>query len=657
MTLAGLSWLCCFRKRKERVDLYNSSTISQINLVTHVQDIQQLEQFTENVYDNNFSLFRTVSNDSSPDFKTLERNLKTISAIESTAGSLEADDIVSRPALHRRTSCPIYLSNSRKLFHKTVLDASISVPGSFKSLDDVSIRTRESGYQFSKSVDISSYKRGPSSDPISVISLPVLNRDSSSSEEESFEEYESLCCGLWPVKYRNDDESFHYYDAVLHPSSTIFSRNVGTQTENDENLKYSAGKNDYEDVAVMCNGNTFASIADINPFVDTTEMTSLNSRDSQNESTGTSESSDAMVMNAEKIYDDAFSMILSGNCSDMGWGNLTADISEQCNDLAGDCKTFEATEYKIATDMDEFESSHQVLDKAEKQKSLESCLKRTESRPAYENTHSALEGTVRNLDKRLGNMDTAENIDSVCTALNQNCQEAETIFSNHMYDDEPIYDDISNTVGNSLGFIPCLEEPYLEKSPYAQNNDDYKDEILYDTVGNCVSFFEQKKKLIEIKENNTEDNKTVYNTESNYAESVENNLNSHSDQEDHSFEENLYDVVGNFAADTNNRFSVTDIMIATQMLESYDTDIVYENLNHVVRGASADCVETTLESSRDFLSVKFEVGDSETDSSNSDSYNDDENLYDVIGSIQTEDGLVMRLSDIVQVMLSLLILG
>ena len=63
---------CCFGMRSETLDFSNIQSVSKDNLVSHVAETDNFDWLKEKVYDNNVTIFRTVSNDDEPDFKFLD---------------------------------------------------------------------------------------------------------------------------------------------------------------------------------------------------------------------------------------------------------------------------------------------------------------------------------------------------------------------------------------------------------------------------------------------------------------------------------------------------------------------------------------------------------------------------------------------------------
>ena len=582
MSFDCLARLCCFGRRKESVDLYNSSTLSHFNLVSHFQDAHDVEQFTENIYDNNISLFRTVSNDSVPDFEALDRNCRGISFIGLKPDRHETEIIVTRPVLSASSSYPLS-AESRNSSIKMALNAHSSVPGSFKWKDVVPMSSGESVCQLTtiKHVDFAMFHPSCSrSDSTTGIPSALLQSDSTLSTEESEEEYESFCCGFWPVKCKNSDlESFHYYEAVIERLPLSGCHDMATQTERAEKVKDGVGDEecDYEDVSYSHDGVTFSSVAEIHL---TPEILSLDSNDIQNETVSvlaveeTVKNSDYnSLMGDGKIYDDAFSM--TGDHDNMGCivadaGTNTVKDGQEPEDKLQDDNCGACTSLLCSTDTNKVEIPVLHVIPVIESKDEGSVVNSIDTEPIYDNVCSKEDVFNKYFRRTVTKTDTGELIQETTKV----CHDDESICTLD-HDDEYIYDDVSNTIGSSLGFIPSLEE-----------ND------------------------------------------------VDNKYSIHIDE---STGESLYDVVGNFGGVTESRFSVTDIFIATKMLRDYDADdVIYENLNHVL--------DTTSESSSEVSDVRFEMGTSESDITDSDTC--DDNLYDVIGDVKRETGALMRLSDI-----------
>ena len=265
------------------------STISQVNLVSHVPDTSHLTHFTEQVYDNNISLFRTVSNDSVPDFKILERNSKNVRIINTQPEKINPYTPAPKQSVRVTSSYPLCLSDSQTLFKKTVLDATVSVPGSFRAYNDELNHTerRSSISKINDGIKLHQARRRPDTNSIAVVpkhvvSNEVMERDCYSFEEESsFEdEYESVCCGLWPVKYKHSElDSFHYYEPVLPRQVTVPQCDAYTQTDVRERLSASTDQNvesAYEVVNPRPKGaTTFNTVVDINPCIHQTNETDL----------------------------------------------------------------------------------------------------------------------------------------------------------------------------------------------------------------------------------------------------------------------------------------------------------------------------------------------------------------------------------------------
>lgn len=63
---------CCFGMKSGALEFSDIHNVSQDNLVSHVTEMDNFDWSKENVYDNNVTIFRTVSSDSEPDFKFLD---------------------------------------------------------------------------------------------------------------------------------------------------------------------------------------------------------------------------------------------------------------------------------------------------------------------------------------------------------------------------------------------------------------------------------------------------------------------------------------------------------------------------------------------------------------------------------------------------------
>lgn len=72
MPLKSVLRKCCFGMRSETLEFNNIQNVSKDNLVSHVAEMDKFDWSKENVYDNNITIFRTVSSDSEPDFKFLD---------------------------------------------------------------------------------------------------------------------------------------------------------------------------------------------------------------------------------------------------------------------------------------------------------------------------------------------------------------------------------------------------------------------------------------------------------------------------------------------------------------------------------------------------------------------------------------------------------
>ena len=664
MTSECLSWFCCSGNEEAAVDLYNISTISQVNLVSHVQDTSDLHHFTGAVYDHNTSLFRTVSNDSEPDFEILERNGKNVRIINSQPERFNPYTPAPKQSVKVTSSYPLCLSDSKQLFKKTVLDATVSMPGSSNSFDYEPNHTerRSSISKINNDIKLHNKRRGPV-DTIAVvpnhvvsdhvITDEVLERDGYSFETESFDEYESVCCGLWPVKYKHSDselDSFHYYEPV-HPRQLGVPRcDAFTQTEVRGRSRASTNQSHdsaYEVVNPRRNSaTTFHTVADINPCIRETNENELTISGTEHETNYNNRFDKNRKQNDEftnSVYDDAYSTknstcispskpepdLKTDTCNTVllnDMNNKAPPIrKERSNNITGEKGANNAQIQYISTgDLYSVVQKHDTVS-VDPNKLVETT-KINEPNLRYENTDHALIEDYR------------------------------------QYADEPIYDDIGNVIHDSLGFTPHEEQIDLEINKHEKDdfedsvneikvahqvNDDDKnptcaldklekydhDEPLYDTIGSRSTIL-------------TKDEKDVDKiSEENHFDTSENGLESTLDE---SIEENLYDIVGNFGNDSYKRYSATDIIMASHMLETYyqddnEPEVIYENIANVY---NTERFESSSESSDDGCGITFSAKITEHEEKDL----DDESLYDVVDNLPSAGrGVLKKVSDVLKV--------
>ena len=651
MTSECLSWFCCYKNEGATVDLYNVSTISQVNLVSHVPDTSHLAHLTEHVYDHNISLFRTVSNDSVPDFEILERNRKNVRIINTQPEHFNPYTPAPKQSVRVTSSYPLCLSDSKTLFKKTVLDATVSVPRSFRSNNDEPNHTerRSSISKINDGIKLHQTRKRSDADSIAVVPTHVvpneLERDGYSFEyESSFEdEYESVCCGLWPVKYKHSElDDFHYYEPVLPRQLTVPQCDAYTQTEVRGRLRASLEQNrdsTYEVVNPRPNGaTTFHTVVDIHPCIHQTNENELIISDIEHETDNPNKFDGYERPTSgpkSSVYDDAFSSAISKPASSL---NIYKDPckSELFN---GQNNPTPATRKGKSNDEKADTDNTKVKNQCLSNGDLYSQVHKPDP-----NDFAGCSKTDNNSSRRY------ETIDSACTE------------DDHHYTDEPIYDDICNVIGDSLGFIPHEEEievetinkhnvagssgcnndiiaahvvsdeNYCSRSSSANALDkcenDEPDEPLYDIVDNNGNFSANEEKP-KIADHNTDN-----------VNACESNL-------DESLEENLYDVVGNFVNDSYKRYSATDFIIASQMLETCDSEpeVIYENLNDMA-DAKTERLESSSESSDDGDGITFSADIGDYEGSNL----DDESLYDVVDDTQrVGSGVLIKVSDVLKV--------
>ena len=670
MTSGCLSWLCCFKEDEGTVDLYNVSTISQVNLVSHVQDTSH---FTDNVYDNNVSLFRTVSNDSVPDFGILERNCRSINIIRTQPDHFNPYTPDTKPPVRVTSSYPLCLSDSKTLFKKTVLDATISVPGTFRSLENVRNHSKRRSSISKINDDITTHQA--SRRPVAVVSNQFLERDGYSLEEESFEEeYESVCCGLWPVRYKaSDQDSFHYYESVLPRRLAVSRCDAYTQTEATGRLKTALDRNQdsaYEVVNYRPNGVTFNTVVDINPCVNqTNEVISTDCKyesDSHSKSDNVDQSGDESVRQtgeaSNRVYDEAFSAKTACSISKVlqhfKTDNIRTEVHNGQNESMQDT-TDRKSDNRCAEDTGHAQIECHCLSASENAaRNLYSVVQKPNKDVICSNEHADLSETVDKSNMRYENIDTAKTDDF------------------HQYADEQIYDDTGNVVGDSLGFIPHEKEIELDtiNNHKVGGSGDYNNGVNAAQAAcaiDCYSTHSLVNALDRCEKDGmavTEPDEPLYDFVDNYGNTsvknerhvdkvAENNSNDtecltdnvYEIQADEAFEESLYDVVGNFTAESYTRYSATDIVLAAQMLETYDTDpeVIYENI-HVdpFDDSVTERFESSSESSNEDCGITFSTNIDDHKGNNS----DDESLYDMVGDVQRAGAdVLMKVSDALKV--------
>ena len=663
MTSECLSWFCCYKNEEATVDLYNVSTISQVNLVSHVPDTSHLAHLTEHVYDHNISLFRTVSNDSVPDFEILERNRKNFRIINTQPEHFNPYTPAPKQSVRVTSSYPLCLSDSKTLFKKTVLDATVSVPRSFRSNNDEPHHTerRSSISKINNGIKLHPTRRRPDADSIAVVPTHVvpnelMERDGYSFEDESsFEdEYESVCCGLWPMKYKHSElDDFHYYEPVLPRQLTVPQCDAYTQTEVRGRLRPSLEQNrdsTYEVVNPRPNGaTTFNTIVDIHPCIHQTNENELiisdieHETDNQNKFDGYERPTSGPK---SSVYDDAFSSAISKPTPSLNTDkdSCKSELSNGQNNPTPATRKGKSNDEKADTDNTKVQNQ---------------CLSNGD---LYSQVHkpdpidfAGCSKTDENSSQRYETIDSANTEDD------------------HHYTDEPIYDDISNVIGDSLGFIPHEEEIDVETinkhnvaGSSGCNNDinvadvvnieDYHSRSSSANALDKCEIDEPYEPLYYIVDNNANisANEEKPKIADHNTDNVTDNTYESTSKLDDSLEENLYDVVGNFANVSYKRYSATDFIIASQMLETYDTEpeVIYENLSDMA-DAKTGRLESSSESSDDGCGITFSADIDDYEGSNL----DDESLYDVVDDTKRVGSAVLiKVSDVLKVIVKMLMI-
>ena len=490
--------------------------------MSHFQDAHQDKKLRENIYDNQFSVFRTVSNDSVPSFDILELNSRGISII-----GHETEHIATKSALSATSSCP--LDNSKGSSSKVPLGATKSVPGSFKWKGVIPTGLEESRCQLSavRQIDVSLFQPAALTRLEAANARVYLHSDCSStfnsSTEVSFEgDYESFCCGFWPMKYKHSDlESLHYYEAVIARLPPQRATDMATQTDRTGKPDGVSGEDCvYEDVCYSHNGVTFTSVAEVHP---TPDMISLDNEAMIHNDHDPDPSVSEMIrtyddntnlVTVEKIYDDAFS-------ARRGSSGFIVDVTPAIEEHIGYEAHYGSVDGNVRT-------TSPVSDCANSQnsKDKDSLVNSIDTELVYENLFPNEDVFNKYFKRTFTKTDRGEIIQETTKMYH----DTESISSLDTLD-ECIYDDVGNTMAaGSFEFIPHLEEVDV-------NND------IYDNV------YDDPVKKTDLNE---------------------------------SAEENLYDVVGSFNGIAESRYSATDIFVATQMLKDCDSEGIYENPNHAI---------------------------------------------------------------------------
>ena len=545
----------CFGRKKESVDIYNSSTWSQFNLVSHFQHAHQDEKLRENIYDNQFSVFRTVSNDSVPSFDVLEQNGRGISIIGEKSLEHQTEHRANKSALSATSSCPLD-TNSKGSSSKAPLGATKSVPGSFKWKGVIPTGLEESGCQLSavRQIDVSLFQPAALTRLEAVNARVSFHSDSSSTFNSSTEvsvegDYESFCCGFWPMKYKHSDlESLHYYEAVIARLPPPRATDMATQTDRTGKPDgVSGGDCIYEDVCYSGNGVTFTSVAEVHP---TPDMISLdNEAMIHNEHVSDPSGSEMIrtcddntnLVTVEKIYDDAFS-------ARRGSSGFIVDVAPAIEKHIGYEAHYGSVDGNVRTTTPVSDCAH-----SQNSKDKDSLVNSIDTELVYENLFPNEDVFNKYFKRTFTKTDRGEIIQETTKMYH----DTESISSLDTLD-ECIYDDVGNTMAGSFEFIPHLEEVNV-------NND------IYDNV------YDDPVKKTDLNE---------------------------------SAEENLYDVVGSFNGIAESRYSAADIFVATQMLKNCDSEGIYENPNHAI--------DVSTENLSEVSDIRFEIGMTESDTSDSD---------------------------------------